>query len=120
VRCRIRPPPFVVDALIALATVPAQEDGVSVFIEGVATGTENHERVGTSDLAPGPGQRPFIERRARKIANARSVTVSLALTFVALAFVGAIVIEIVDGHDFSSFGSAVWWNWISSLMPPSP
>jgi voltage-gated potassium channel len=84
-------------------------DGASVFIEGVATETENHERVGTSDLAPGPGQRPLIERRVRKIANARSVTVSLALTFVVLAFVGAIVIEIVDRHDFSSFGSAVWW-----------
>ena len=94
---------------MALATVPAQEDGASVFIEGVAAETENHERVGTSDLAPGPGQRPLIERRVRKIANARSVTVSLALTFVALAFVGAIVIEIVDRHDFSSFGSAVWW-----------
>jgi voltage-gated potassium channel len=44
------------------------------------------------------------------VANARSVTLGLALTFLALAFVGAIVIEIVDRHDFSTFGSAVWWS----------
>jgi voltage-gated potassium channel len=75
----------------------------------VATETENHGRVGTSELPAGPGQPRLVERRARKITNARSVTVSLALTFLALAFVGAVVIEIVDRHDFSSFGSAVWW-----------
>jgi voltage-gated potassium channel len=51
----------------------------------------------------------LIERRARRIANARSVTVGLALTFVVLAVVGAVVIRIVDEHDFPSFGLAVWW-----------
>ena len=51
----------------------------------------------------------LIERRARRIANARSVTVGLALTFVVLAVVGAVVIRILDEHDFPSFGLAVWW-----------
>jgi voltage-gated potassium channel len=51
----------------------------------------------------------LVERRIQKVADARSVTLGLALTFLALAFVGAIAIQIVDGHDFSTFGSAVWW-----------
>jgi voltage-gated potassium channel len=51
----------------------------------------------------------LIERRARRIANARSVTVGLALTFVVLAVVGAVVIRILDEHDSPSFGLAVWW-----------
>jgi hypothetical protein len=33
----------------------------------------------------------------------------LALTFVALALVGAIVIRIADAHNFPSLGLAVWW-----------
>ena len=51
----------------------------------------------------------LIDRRVRRIANARSVTVGLALTFVGLAFVGAIVIRIADAHNFPSLGLAVWW-----------
>jgi voltage-gated potassium channel len=51
----------------------------------------------------------LIERRVQKIANARSVTVGLAVTFLLLAFVGAVVIWLLDRHDFTSFGSAVWW-----------
>ena len=51
----------------------------------------------------------LIDRRVRRIANARSVTLGLALTFVALAFVGAIVIRIADAHNFPSLGLAVWW-----------
>ena len=50
-----------------------------------------------------------MERRAQRIANARSVTVGLALTFVVLALVGAIVMRILDEHDFPTFGLAVWW-----------
>ena len=45
----------------------------------------------------------------QKIANARSVTVGLAVTFVLLALVGAVAIWLLDRHDFNSFGSAVWW-----------
>ena len=52
---------------------------------------------------------PFIERRTRRIANARSVTVALAVTFLALALAGAVVIWIVDRHDFPTLGLAVWW-----------
>jgi voltage-gated potassium channel len=51
----------------------------------------------------------LVERRIQKIADARSVTLGLALTFLGLAFVGAVAIQLVDRHDFSSFGSAVWW-----------
>jgi voltage-gated potassium channel len=57
----------------------------------------------------GTARPSLIERRARRIANARSVTVGLALTFVALALVGAVVIRIADADDFPSFGLAVWW-----------
>lgn len=51
----------------------------------------------------------LIERRVRRIANARSVTIGLALTFVALAVVGALVMRIADEDNFPSFGVAVWW-----------
>ena len=66
--------------------------------------------MGSSDLEPRPERLSLVERRVQKIADARSVILGLAVTFVALAFVGAIVIWIVDRHDFSSFGSAVWWG----------
>ena len=56
-----------------------------------------------------PDRTPFIERRARRIANARSVTVAMAATFLGLALVGAVVIRIVDPHDFPTLGLAVWW-----------
>jgi len=52
----------------------------------------------------------LIDRRVRKIANARSVTLGLALTFVMLAVVGAIVVRLVDKHDFPTFGLALWWS----------
>jgi voltage-gated potassium channel len=37
------------------------------------------------------------------------VTVGLAVTFLALALVGAVVMRIADPHNFPSFGKAVWW-----------
>lgn len=52
---------------------------------------------------------PFIERRTRKIVNARSVTIGLATTFVGLSLVGAIVMRITDHQDFPSLGLAFWW-----------
>ena len=61
-----------------------------------------------SDPAP-RSREAFIDRRARRIANSRSVTLGLALTFLGLALVGAIVIRLADGHDFPSLGLAVWW-----------
>ena len=65
--------------------------------------------MGSSEHAPRPQRPSLIERRALKIADARSTTYGLAVTFVVLAFLGAIVIRLVDHHDFSTFGSAVWW-----------
>ena len=41
----------------------------------------------------------MIERRALRIADARSVVIGLALTFVGLAFVAAIVIRIVENDS---------------------
>ena len=52
----------------------------------------------------------LIDRRVRKIANARSVTFGLAVTFVLLALVGAVVERIVDPHDFPTLGLALWWS----------
>jgi voltage-gated potassium channel len=51
----------------------------------------------------------LIERRVRRIVNARSVTVGLAATFVGLAVVGAIVMRVADPDNFPSVGLAVWW-----------
>ena len=65
--------------------------------------------MGGSERAPKASQRPLVDRQARRIADARSVTLALALTFLGLATVGAIVIRIVDEHDFPSFGLAFWW-----------
>jgi voltage-gated potassium channel len=50
-----------------------------------------------------------IDRRVQRIANARSVTVGLAMTFLAVAFAGALVMWLVDSANFPSFGLALWW-----------
>jgi voltage-gated potassium channel len=61
------------------------------------------------DSPEAPERLPLIERRARKIANARSVTIGLAVTFLGLSLVGAIVIRLADHQDFPTLGLAVWW-----------
>ena len=65
--------------------------------------------MGSSARTPGQQRPLLLERRALRIANARSVTFALAMTFFLIAFGAAIVIRLVDQHDFSSFGLAVWW-----------
>jgi predicted membrane-bound mannosyltransferase len=63
-----------------------------------------------TDTAPPPGQPPsLIERRVRRIVNARSVTIGLALTFVGLAVVGALVMRVADSNNFPSVWLAIWW-----------
>jgi voltage-gated potassium channel len=57
----------------------------------------------------GPGTPTIIERRIRKIANARSITLSLALTFLGLSLVGAVAIRFLDESSFPSYGQAFWW-----------
>lgn len=52
----------------------------------------------------------LIDRRVSKIVNARSVTLGLATTFLLLSLVAAVVIRLVDHHDFPSFGLATWWS----------
>lgn len=54
--------------------------------------------------------RSLIDRRISKIVNARSVTLGLASTFLLMSFATAIVIRLVDHHDFPSLGLAVWWS----------
>ena len=61
-------------------------------------------------MAGKPPHESLIERRVRKISNARSVTFGLAVSFVLLALVGAVVIRIIDEHDFPSLGLALWWS----------
>jgi voltage-gated potassium channel len=57
-----------------------------------------------------PGKRmSFVERRIRRIVNARSVTLGLALTFVGLALVGGVIIRFVDHENFPSVGVGIWW-----------
>jgi voltage-gated potassium channel len=54
-------------------------------------------------------QASLVERRARRIANARSVVFGLAGTFVGLALAGAALMRLADPTNFPSFGLAVWW-----------
>jgi len=64
----------------------------------------------TKDPAANNKQRDtLVEHQARRIANARSATVGLAVSFLVLALVGAVIIRLVDQHDFPSLGLAVWW-----------
>jgi voltage-gated potassium channel len=51
----------------------------------------------------------FVERRIRRILNARSVTFGLALTFVGLSLIGGILIRFVDHENFPSVGLGIWW-----------
>ena len=59
--------------------------------------------------APSRGQPSLIERRVTRISHARSLTLGLAVTFVGLAFVGAIVMRFADSDNFPSVGLAMWW-----------
>jgi voltage-gated potassium channel len=52
----------------------------------------------------------LIDRRISKIVNARSVTFGLATTFFLLSLVAAVVMRIVDHHDFPNLGLAIWWS----------
>jgi voltage-gated potassium channel len=63
----------------------------------------------TGASAPEQRRPALIERRIRKIANARSITLALAATFVGLAVGGAIAIRFLDETSFPTFGSAFWW-----------
>jgi voltage-gated potassium channel len=51
----------------------------------------------------------LVERRVQRIADARSITIGLAATFVALALVGAVVMRFADPDNFPNLGLAVWW-----------
>ena len=54
-------------------------------------------------------QGSLVERRISRVANARYLTVGLAVSFLGAALLGAVIIRIVDEHDFPTLGLAVWW-----------
>jgi voltage-gated potassium channel Kch len=62
-----------------------------------------------SQLTPDRQKPALIERRIRKVAHARSITLALATTFIALAVGGAVAIRFLDEDSFPSFGLAFWW-----------
>ena len=68
----------------------------------------NFQDVPESVLRPGR-KTSFVERRIRRIVNARSVTIGLALTFVGLALIGGVIIRFVDHQNFPSVGLGIWW-----------
>jgi voltage-gated potassium channel len=78
-------------------------------MRGKPTPLLNVTTVTKDDPMPPPERSSLIERRVRRIANARSVVMGLSLTFVGLAFVGAIVMRIADPDNFPSLGLAIWW-----------
>jgi voltage-gated potassium channel len=101
---------------------PAYERKVGAVVSQVSTAdssegpwraislvVECSARVAGEQPTPSPNRGSLIERRVQRIANARSATWGLAVSFVGLAFVGAVVIRIADPHDFHSLGLAFWW-----------
>jgi voltage-gated potassium channel len=68
----------------------------------------NFEDVPESLVRPGK-KVSFVERRIRRIVNARSVTIGLAVTFVGLALIGGVIIRFVDQENFPSVGLGIWW-----------
>ena len=57
----------------------------------------------------GRGGDSLIERRVSRIIDARSVTIGLAVTFVGMAVVGAVLMRFADPHNFPSVWLAIWW-----------
>ena len=60
------------------------------------------------DPQPDP-RTTLVARRAQRIASRRYMTLGLAATFLLLAFLGAVIMWLLDEKNFSSFGLAVWW-----------
>jgi voltage-gated potassium channel len=50
-----------------------------------------------------------VEKSARRVANARSVTFGLAASFFSLALVGGVVMRFADPDTYGSLGLAFWW-----------
>jgi voltage-gated potassium channel len=61
------------------------------------------------ELTPPPQRSSIIERSVRRIVNARWLTLGLAVSYVGLALVGAIVMRWADSENFPSVGLAMWW-----------
>src|SRR4029450_12359308 len=77
-------------------------------MQGESTWSLNFEDVPGSLVKPGK-KVSFVERRIRRIVNARSVTIGLAVTFVGLALIGGVIIRFVDQENFPSVGLGIWW-----------
>src|SRR4029453_5232961 len=98
VRCRR-------SATFSASSKPGQVQDSSV-LRSQGSGPRRRISPGMSASAPhgGPGPPTIIEPRIRKIANARSITLSLALTFLGLSLVGAVAIRFLDESSFPSYG----------------
>ena len=62
-----------------------------------------------TETEPRPRKLSLVERQAQRIANAHSVTLGLALTFLVLALIGALGMRLIDEKNFPSIGLAFWW-----------
>ena len=76
---------------------------------GNLTASSNPTSMNEDDLTPPPRRPSLFERSVLRVANSRSLTLGLSLTFVGLAFVGAILMRIADPDNFPSLGLAIWW-----------
>jgi hypothetical protein len=76
--------------------------------QGDSARSLNIQDVPDSTIRPGM-KMSFVERRIRRIVNARSVTLGLAVTFIGLALVGGVIIRFVDKENFPSVGLGIWW-----------
>jgi voltage-gated potassium channel len=61
------------------------------------------------DTSAPRGSQAFLEKRAHRIASGRFVVVGVSTALVGVAIGAAVVMRIVDHHDFPSFGLALWW-----------
>jgi voltage-gated potassium channel len=62
-----------------------------------------------SEAEPPGGATGLVERRAARIARGRFVVLSISATLVLMAVATAVVMRIVDPHDFPTIGLALWW-----------
>jgi voltage-gated potassium channel len=76
--------------------------------QGESAWSLNSDGMPESHIRPGK-RMTFVERRIRRIVNARSVTLGLAMTFVAVALIGGVLIRFVDHENFPSVGLGIWW-----------
>jgi len=61
------------------------------------------------DMTTPRGTQALLEKRAHRIASGRFVVVGVSIALVTVAIGAAVVMRLVDHHDFPTFGLALWW-----------